>query len=120
MYLRLSPEYGINSLDITSSEDLSVTRESGGSVKEYYGKLLLGDFNTFSRTFVSNQVTFNPPIAKLDKLSFEWITSAGLRLNNNDCEWSASLAITEYGNTQTLDSMIITQKVEAPAATPAK
>jgi len=112
LYLRLSPEYSINSLDVTSSENLSLTRESTGSVKEYYGKLLLGDFNTYSRTFVSNQVTFNPPIAKLDKLSFEWVTPAGVRLNNNDCEWSASLAITEYGSTQTLDSLIVSQKIE--------
>jgi hypothetical protein len=110
----------MNTLDVTSSEDLSLSRESRGSIKEYYGKLLLGDFNTYSRTFISNQVTFNPPIAKLDKLSFEWITSAGVRLDNNDCEWSASLAIAEYGNTQTIDSTVITQKVEqpVPAAAP--
>lgn len=111
LYLRLSPEYSINTLDITTTEDLSITRESRGSIKEYYGKLLLGDFNTYSRTFVSNQVTFNPPIAKLDKLSFEWLTSSGVRLDNTDCEWSASLAITEYINTQTSESSIIIQKV---------
>jgi hypothetical protein len=120
LYLRLSPEHSINTLDVTKSEDLSISRESTGSIKEYYGKLLLGDFNTFSRTFISNQVSFNPPIAKLDKLSFEWITSTGARLDNNDCEWSASLAIAEYGNTATIDSTVITQKVEQPAtATPA-
>jgi len=106
LYLRLSPEYSINTLDVTDNEDLSITRDSTGSVKEYYGKLLLGDFNTYSRTFISNQVIFNPPIAKLDKLSFEWIKPSGMRLDNNDCEWNASLVITEYGSSQTLDSMI--------------
>jgi hypothetical protein len=119
LYLRLSPEHSINTLDVTKSEDLSISRESTGSIKEYYGKLLLGDFNTYSRTFISNQVSFNPPIAKLDKLSFEWIASTGLRLDNNDSEWSASLAIAEYGNTATIDSTVITQKIEQlGAATP--
>jgi len=127
LYLRLSPEYSINTLDVTKSENLSLTRESTGSIKEYYGKLLLGDFNTYSRTFISNQVTFNPPIAKLDKLSFEWIDPNGVRLNNNDCEWNGSIVITEYGSTQTLDSLIpgtqpvaqaqVAQAIQPPGAT---
>jgi hypothetical protein len=119
LYLRLSPEYNINTLDITEKEDLTITRDSTGSIQEYFGKLLLGDFNTYSRTFVSNQVTFNPPVAKLDKLSFEWLTSAGVRLNNNDCEWNASLAITEYTVTATADSTFIPQKVVQEDAAPA-
>jgi len=116
LYLRLSPEYNINTLDITKKENLALTRDSTGSIQEYFGKLLLGDFNTFSRTFVSNQVTFNPPIARLDKLSFEWVTSAGERLSNNDCEWNASLIITEYNVTATADSMFVSQKVVQPDA----
>ena len=120
LYLRLSPEYNINTLDITDKEDLKTTRDSTGSIQEYFGKLLLGDFNTFSRTFVSNQVTFNPPIAKLDKLSFEWLTSAGIRLNNSDCEWNLSLAITEYTVTQTVESMFVSQRViQADGSPPA-
>jgi hypothetical protein len=119
LYLRLSPEYNINTLDITEKEDLTKTRDSTGSIQEYFGKLLLGDFNTYSRTFVSNQVTFNPPVAKLDKLSFEWLTSAGVRLDNNDCEWNASLAITEYTVTATADSTFIPQKVVQEDAAPA-
>ena len=40
-------------------------------------------------------VTFNPPIGKLDKLSFSWYNSAGVLLNNNDCDWSGSVQIVE-------------------------
>jgi hypothetical protein len=106
IYLRISPEYNINSIDATNKEVLSLTRDSTGSVGQYFGKLLLGDFNTFSRTFVSNQVTFNPPIARLDKLSFEWLNSRGVQINNANCDWSASIAITEYIVKQTSDSTI--------------
>ena len=107
IYLRISPEYNINKIDITDKEQMNITRDSTGSIEQYFGKLLLSDFNTYSRTFVSNQVTFNPPIARLDKLSFEWLNSKGETINNNDCEWNASFAMTEFIIKQTVDSMII-------------
>ena len=107
IYLRINPEYNINTVDITDKENLNITRDSTGSIRQYFGKLLLGDFNTYSRTFIGNQFTFNPPIARLDKLSFEWLNSKGVVLNNNDCEWSASFAVTEYSVKQTIDSSII-------------
>jgi len=122
IYLRISPEYNINSIDITGKEDLALTRDSTGSIGQYFGKLLLGDFNTYSRTFVSNQISFNPPIARLDKLSFQWLDSAGVQINNADCDWSASIAITEYIIKQSTDSTIPTLPISsgsAPAASAA-
>jgi len=119
IYLRLSPEYKINTLDITNIEQLNITRDPTGSINEYFGKLLLGDFNTYSRTIISNVVTFNPPISKLDKLSFEWIDPKGNRIVNSDCDWSITLSITEYSTKQTLDSSIPTL-VDPSLLAPAK
>jgi len=118
IYLRISPEYNINTIDITEKEQLNITRDSTGSIGQYFGKLLLGDFNTYSRTFISNQVTFNPPISRLDKLSFEWLDSNGITINNIDCDWSLSLVVTESVVRQTADSTIISYP-SATAAPPA-
>jgi hypothetical protein len=119
IYLKVSPEYNINTIDITDKENLNLTRDSTGSIGQYFGKLLLGDFNTYSRTFVSNQVTFNPPIARLDKLSFEWYDSTGVLINNNDCDWNASFTITEYTMKSTVDSTLIKIPAVSSAAAPA-
>ena len=100
-------------------ENLNITRDSTGSVSQYFGKLILGDFNTYSRTFVSNQVVFSPPIARLDKLSFEWYDSTGLLINNNDCDWNASFTITEYIMKSTVDSTIIKIPAVVSTAAPA-
>ncbi|NBP05487.1 MAG: hypothetical protein EBV15_04590, partial [Bacteroidetes bacterium] len=95
IYLRLNPEYPINTLDTTAKEDFKITRDSTGAVNRFHGKLLLGNFNTYSRTFVSNQALFNPPIGRLDQLYFQWVDVTGAQINNDNCDWSASIQITE-------------------------
>lgn len=106
IYLRLNPQYQINRMDMTYKEDLSLTRDSTGQVNVFFGKLLLGDFNTYSRTFVSNQVSFNPPISKLETAIFQWTDILGNIINNDSCDWSASFVITEIKKTATSESTL--------------
>jgi hypothetical protein len=95
IYLRLNNEYDLNRLDFSGTENLAITRESTGSTKTYYGKLLLNNFNSFSQTFVQNPVTFNPSLPKLEQLYFEWDDITGVNISNTDCEWNISVQITE-------------------------
>ncbi len=105
IYLRLNPEYPMNKLDSTDYENFNVTRDSTGQVNTYFGKLLLNDFNTYSRSFVNNQLQFNPPIPRLDQMYFQWVNAAGIQIDNVDCEWAASLTITESKTKATAASM---------------
>jgi hypothetical protein len=95
IYLKLNQEYPMNKLDSTSQENFSVTRDPTGQIGSFFGKLLLNNFNTYSRSFVSNTLEFNPPIPRLDFMYFEWVDVTGATLNNNDCEWAASLNVKE-------------------------
>lgn len=95
IYLRISPEYDMNKLDFGGRENLSVTRDSTGATKTYYGKLLLNNFNAFSQTLVQNPVTFQPPISRLESVSFQWLNFDGTQVNNTNCEWNISISVTE-------------------------
>jgi hypothetical protein len=95
IYLRMNPEYPLNTLDTTAKENFKITRDSTGFVNTFHGKLLLGNFNTYSRSFVSNPVRLNPPIGRLDQMYFQWVDFTGTQIDNFNCDWSASLNITE-------------------------
>jgi hypothetical protein len=95
IYLRLNPQYQMNRLDTTAKEDFKISRDPTGQISSYFGKLLLNGFNTFSRSFVSNQISFNPPIPRLDTMYFQWLDNAGVQLDSTQCDWSASLTIVE-------------------------
>jgi hypothetical protein len=95
VYLRLNPEYKMNRIDTTAPENLAITRDSTGEIDGYFGKLLLNDFNTYSRSFISNIITLNPPLGRLDTMYFEWVEVNGTIIDNADCNWSASMSIVE-------------------------
>jgi hypothetical protein len=95
IFLRMNPQYQVNRMDNTSRENFRITRDPTGQVQNFHGKLLLNNFNTYSQTFIYNNTTFNPPIGRLDHLYFQWVDLGGTTIDNNDCEWSASVAITE-------------------------
>jgi hypothetical protein len=95
IFLRLNPQYQLNRMDNTSKENFRITRDPTGQVQNFHGKLLLNNFNTYSQTFIYNNTQFNPPIGRLDQLYFQWVDLGGNTIDNNDCEWSASVAITE-------------------------
>jgi hypothetical protein len=95
IFLRLNPEYQLNRMDTTYRENFKVTRDATGQVQNIHGKLLLNNFNTYSSTFIFNNQPFNPPIGRLDQLYFQWVNIVGDQIDNADCEWSATMVITE-------------------------
>ena len=95
IYLRMNEEFGLNKMDISQPENFAQTLETTAQSGRYNSKLILNSFGSFATTFVQSPVTFNPPLGKLDKLSFSWYNAAGVLLNNNDCDWSGSVQIVE-------------------------
>ena len=95
IYLQMNPEYNMNRLDVSRQENFSATQDPTSESQLYNCKLLLNTFGSYAQTVVQNPVFFNPPIGKLDKLSFQWYDVTGTLINNADCEWSAVLQITE-------------------------
>lgn len=111
VYLRLNPELNINRIDTGAQEDLSVTREPTGQIKGYFGKLILSNFGSYATSMVSLAANFNPPLGKLETLTFQWVNSAGVQLDNADCDWSCTVNLTEQNNVATVDSTYLTGKL---------
>ena len=93
--LRLNNEFDINRVDTSGKEKLSATLESTGSTKAYYGKLLLAPFGSYAQTMIMNPIAFNPPLGRLDKLTFTWYDTTNTVIDNSDCEWNAVVQIVE-------------------------
>ena len=94
--LRLNNEFDVNRVDTSAKEKLSATLESTGSTKAYYGKLLLAPFGSYAQTMIMNPIAFNPPLGRLDRLTFTWYdTSNNTVIDNSDCEWNAVVQIVE-------------------------
>ena len=95
IYLRMNPEYNMNRLDVSSKENFAETRDTTAQGQLYNCRLILNNFGTYATTFVQNPVSFNPPIGKLDKLSFSWYDATGAIINNVECEWSGAIQVVE-------------------------
>lgn len=95
IYLRMNPEYNMNRLDISQQENFAETHDSTAQGQLYNCKLILNNFGTYATTLVQNPVNFNPPIGKLDKLSFAWYDITGTLINNLECEWSGAIQVVE-------------------------
>ena len=67
---------------------------------------MLNTFGTYATTLIQNPVMFNPPIGKLDKLTFMWYDVTGVIIDNSECEWSGGIQIVESVDTATNDSTI--------------
>lgn len=106
IYLRLNDEYSLNRVDTSGPEDLALVQETNGATKQYYAKLLLANFGSYTQSMIQNPVALNPPIAKIDRIRFQWIDQLGNVIDNGDCEWSGILQITESLNTVVADSTI--------------
>jgi hypothetical protein len=97
--LQINTENTLNLVDTTAKENLSVTLDSTGGTKQYYGKLLLANFGSYAQTMIMNPITFNPPLGKLDHLTFQWIDNTNQVIDNADCEWTATVQIVEIRDT---------------------
>ena len=106
IYLKMSPEYNMNQMDTTASEDYSVTRSPTGTIHSYHAKILLNNFGSFAQTSVITAAALNPPIPRLEKISFQLLDITGAVINNNDCDWTASLQIVEQIVQATTDSVV--------------
>lgn len=95
IYLKLNEQYNFNRLDVGGKENYKITRDATGRVQSYYSKLLLTNFGNFANVIVQNPLNFTVPIGKLDRLTFTWLDASGTQIDNSDCEWSASISITE-------------------------
>ena len=95
IYLKLNQEYDMNRMDFGGKENLKETNEPTGSILGYNGKLLLNTFGSYAQTIIQNPVYFNPPLLKLDKLSFNWFDTVGTQITNTECEWNAAIQIVE-------------------------
>jgi hypothetical protein len=93
--LRMNPEFDMNRMDTGGKENLGVTLEPTGSTRAFHGKLLLANFGSFAQTFVSNPISFTPPLGRLDRLTFTWVDITGATINNADCEWNAVIQLVE-------------------------
>lgn len=93
--LKLNPEFDMNRMDTGAKEDLSATNEPTGSIKAYYAKLLLASFGSYAQTIISNPITFQLPIPRIEKLSFTWTDTLGNTINNADCEWNVVIQMVE-------------------------
>lgn len=98
IYLQMNEEYNMNRMDISQPENFAQTLNTTAQSGLYNSKLMLNNFGSFATTFVKSPVLFNPPVGKIDKLSFNWYDSKGILLNNNDCEWSGTVQIVESVN----------------------
>jgi hypothetical protein len=95
IYLQLNPEFNMNKLDVSQQENFAQTLDSTAQSQIYNSKLLLNSFGSYSTTFVQSPVNFNPPVGRLDKLSFSWYDITGAIVNNSECEWSGVIQIVE-------------------------
>ena len=106
IYLRMNPEYNMNRLDISRQENFATTQDPTSESQLYNCKLLLNTFGSYAQTVIQNPVFFNPPIGKLDKLSFQWYDITGTLIDNIDCEWSGAIQVTERTDVATADSTL--------------
>ena len=98
IYLQLNPEYNINSLGVSSKEDLAVCRDSAGQGDKYFSKIILNDFASYCRTAVQKPKDFAPVLGKYDTISCQLLSRTGLPLSSIDCEYDMVLEITELTN----------------------
>jgi len=106
IYMKMNDEYNMNRLDISRQEDFAVSHDTQAESRLYNCKLMLNNFGTYATTLVQNPVMFNPPIGKLDKLSFSWYDVTGAIIDNTECEWSGAIQVVESVDLATNDSTI--------------
>jgi hypothetical protein len=95
----LNEDLNINNVDISEKENLTQSRETFGTSKRYYGKLLLNTFGSYAQTFVQPAKVLPFPIPKVDKLTFQMVDAYNNKISNNDCEFNVVFEIVEQADT---------------------
>jgi len=113
LYLRLNPEFNLNRMSAGTKENYNDSREPSGLTSYYYCKLLLNGYGQTATTFVHSPIILTPPIAKISKISFQWLDARGNLLNipsATDSDWQMTVNIQE--NVQTTN-FVQTSNVKA-------
>jgi hypothetical protein len=95
IYLRLNPEMNMNSMGVSSKENLALSRETFAEDKKYFAKILLNNFGGFCRAAVQMPKDFSPTLGKYETLSMQLVDRNGLQLVNEDCEYDIVMQINE-------------------------
>ena len=85
----------MNKMDFGGKENLRETTDSTCQINGYNGKLLLNTFGNYAQTIIQNPAYFNPPILRLEKLTFQWFDTAGILITNEECDWNTAIQIVE-------------------------
>jgi len=110
IYLRLNPAYNINTMAVSSKENLSETRESQGMDTQYFTKIILADFANYCRAGVQLQKDFSPVLGKYEVIECQLTDQNGNQLSNTDCDYDMVIQITEVTNAPTTDSSLLGPK----------
>jgi hypothetical protein len=109
IYIQVNPEQGFGNMDVGGNEYIKGSHESTGQVKYVIGKVLLNpDVGPqSSQTIIQNPVRFDPPLGKLERLTFRFLLEdltpidRILPINFDFMEWDGVVQIDE--NIGTLD-----------------
>ncbi len=119
IYLRLNTEFNINRMDAGGKENYREGREPTGTTNQYYCKLLLTNFGGNATTFIHNPITFNPPLNRLTKLTFQWLFPDGTIIDNGDAEWNATVNIVERMEIPQIPDKMLFQPADPKTGKPA-
>jgi hypothetical protein len=95
IYLRLNPEFNVNTLAVSGKENFSESLESRSQDTKYFSKILLNNFGGFSRAAVQLPKIFNPVLGKYDTVRCQLVDQFGVQLSNADCDYDFVLEVTE-------------------------
>jgi hypothetical protein len=95
IYLKLNPEMNMNTMGVTSKEDLALSRDTFAEERKYFAKILLNNFGGFCRAAVQMPKDFAPTLGKYEMLSLQLVDRHGVQISNTDCDYDLVLQITE-------------------------
>jgi hypothetical protein len=95
IYLQMDQAQGMNTISTGAPEDENSGNTGSGKTDSYFAKILLNSYGDYAQSFVHAPKEFRPPIGQLTKAHFRLVDAAGNVLDNEDCEWTGTISITE-------------------------
>jgi hypothetical protein len=107
IYLRLNPEFNINTMGVSSKENFAETMDPTSEDQKYFSKIILNNFGSFCRTAVQLPKQFQPVLGKYDTISCQLVDRNGAQISSLDCEYDFVLELTEIVNGPTDSSSLL-------------
>jgi hypothetical protein len=95
IYLQMDQAQGMNTISTGAPEDENSGSNGSGKTDSYFAKILLNSYGDYAQSFVHAPKEFRPPIGQITKAHFRLVDAAGNVLDNEDCEWTGTISITE-------------------------